>query len=507
MGQEKPYLCVHGHFYQPPRDDPFTGKYRDEPSAAPYRNWNERITAECYGPNAAAGNFGRMSFNLGGTLARWMALNAPEAYSQIVSSVRDYRRRFDVGNGVAQSVHHTIMPLARERDKRCQIRWGIASYEHRFGHRPDGIWLPEMAVDVETLEAVVEAGLWFVILSDEQVQGDLSHGAGPYKVRLSRNRFITIFVRDRGMSNYLSFNMPSPEYSRDWINDVMHWRKRGSLTLIATDGETFGHHHRHGVDVLTNLTTPTFRDAYEITTLGKYLREHPPVNELEVIENSSWSCGHSLGRWATGCGCTPGCAYWKGALRRALDNLSRAIDEIYVAEVSRRDLPAWALRDDYISVVLGQVDGPTFLAEHGLGHLSTLAQQRILGLLEAQLYRQRMFVSCSFFFEDLERLEPRYAIANAVKSLALVRYAAGDDLTGAFRRDLSIAISPRTGRNGAQILDEVLAQARLGDSPLGGAMESMRPAQEEGGAPKEEPLVAAPPEELPAETGTDVAGS
>lgn len=474
VGQEKPFLCIHGHFYQPPRDDPFTGEYRDEPDAAPYRNWNERITAECYAPNAQAGNFSRISFNLGGTLARWMGVCAPDTYNRIVADVREYQRRYNVANGVVQSVHHTILPLARGRDKRCQVRWGIASFQHRFGYRPDGLWLPEMAVDYQTLEAVAESGLWFVILSDEQVRGDLTLGAGPYKVRLSRNRFITVFVRDRGLSNSLSFNMPAASDAREWINGAMRWRKPGSLTLIATDGETFGHHHRHGVDVLRQLTTPDFRDVYEVTALGRYLREHPPAVELEIVENSAWSCGHNLGRWATGCGCTEGCGYWKGALRRALDNLANAIDEIYADDVRHRDLAAWVLRDDYIAVLLGQMTGADFLAEHHLGHLSTLAQQRLLRLLEAQINRQRMFVSCGFFFEDLERLEPRYAIANAVRAVALTRYGTGDDLTDALRRDLSIAISPRTGRTGAQILDEVLAHAELGDSPLGGSMRGTR---------------------------------
>jgi alpha-amylase/alpha-mannosidase (GH57 family) len=473
----KPLLCVHGHFYQPPRMDPFTGAYRHEPDAAPYYNWNERVMAECYAPNVLAGNFDRISFNLGSTLAQWMVSESPDVFSQIVQVVRNQHRRYGVGNGLAQAMHHTILPLARGRDKRCQIRWGVASYQHWFGYHPDGLWLPEMAMDYETLEAVSEAGLWFVILSDEQVRGDLSLGAGPYKVSLSKETFMTVFVRDRGLSNHLSFNMPTPEVARDWINETMRGRQRGLLSLIATDGETFGHHHRQGVDVLHTLTTPTFQDAYEITNLGRYLRQHPPQAELEIIENTAWSCYHHLGRWATGCACTAGCGYWKGALRRALDNISHEIDEIYVDFVRRYDLAPWTLRDDYIAVLLGQMDGLTFLAEHHLAHLSTVIQQRLLMLLEAQAYRQQMFVSCSFFFEDLERIESRYAIANAVKAIASVMYVTGDDLTKGFRRDLSVAVSPSTGRTGGQILDEILVEARFGESPLGGSMGPTRPKE------------------------------
>lgn len=472
----KPFLCIHGHFYQPPREDPFTGKYRVEPLAEPYLNWNARITAECYEPNAEAGNFGRISFNLGGTLARWMELHARDTYRRIVASVRLQQQCCGLSNGLAQAVHHTILPLARRRDKRCQIRWGLVSYEHRFGQRPEGIWLPEMAVDYETLETVVEAGLWFVILSEEQVRGDLSGGAGPYKVRLSKNRFITVFVRDRGLSDYLSFNMPAPASARPWMNDVMRGREGSGLTLIATDGETFGHHHPAGIEVLREITMPTHTDAYEITTLNRYLHQHPPVGELEIVENSAWSCAHSLGRWATGCTCTPGNGYWKAALRRALDNVSHELDEVYAGVIQRRGLAPWQLRDEYISVLLGAVDPQTFLSNYCLDDLSTTGRQQILHLLEAQVYRQRMFASCAFFFEDLERIEAHYAIANAVRALALTLYATGDDLSAAFRHDLSIARSVATGRTGAQIMDEFLAVAHFGESPLGSTMEAGRPS-------------------------------
>jgi hypothetical protein len=505
----KPLLCVHGHFYQPPRMDPFTGKYRHEPEAAPYYNWNERVMAECYAPNVLAGNFDRISFNLGFTLAQWMASETSDIFNQIVQIVQNQHRRHGVSNGLAQAMHHTILPLARGRDKRCQIRWGIASYQYWFGYHPDGLWLPEMAVDYETLEAVSEAGLWFVVLSDEQVRGDLSLGAGPYKVPLSHDTFMTVFVRDRGLSNYLSFDMPKPDEVRSWINETMRARRRGSLSLIATDGETFGHHHRHGVDVLHTLTTPTFQDAYEITNLGRYLRRHPPQVELEIVENTAWSCYHHLGRWATGCACTPGRPYWKGALRRALDNIAHEIDEIYVDFVRRYDLAPWTLRDDYVAVLLGRMHGLAFLAEHHLGHLSTVIQQRLLMLLDAQAYRQQMYVSCGFFFDDLERIESRYAVANAVKAIASVMYVTGDDLTRGFRRDLSVAISPSTGRTGAQILDEILAEARFGESPLGSSMGTARPEEKlvssEEGRPSAELSAEKEMQEPPTSPGAETA--
>jgi hypothetical protein len=452
-------LCIHGHFYQPPRADPFNGRIPREPDATPYANWNERITAECYAPNAEAGHFGRISFNLGGTLARWLDEYARAAYERIVAAERDYWKTHTVGNGLAQPVHHTIMPLARRRDKICQVRWGIASFSHRFGHRPEGMWIPEMAVDCETLEVMAAEGIRFTILSDEQVHGALEAEAGPYRVRLPGGGEITVFVRDRRLSNALAFGMPDPAHMDAWLQEQVAPRcRRGGLLLVATDGETFGHHHRQGVEVLARLLSAGEAHGYRLTTLGVYLHQNPPQAEVDVIENSAWSCSHRLDRWAVGCACTGGDSRWKGALRRALDNLACDLDGVYVQEARRLGTDAWPLRDDYIAVVLGQVDGPAFLAGHGLGHLSDAQARRLLGLLRAQFHRQRMDCSCTFFFDDLDRQEPRYGIANAVRALALTRRATGDDLSHHFRRDLQVAMSARTGRTAADMLDEILEQ-------------------------------------------------
>lgn len=456
------HLCIHGHFYQPPRIDPFTGRIPREPGAAPYANWNERIAAECYTPNAEAGHFERISFNLGGTLAHWLDENAHATYERIVASENAYWQAHGVSNGLAQPVHHTILPLARLRDKICQVRWGIASFTYRFGHRPQGIWLPEMAVDLETLGVLESEGLRFTILSDEQVRGDLEAGSGPYIVRLRGGREFVVFVRDRVLSNALSFGMPDPAGVDAWLGEQMGWRRRrDKLVLIATDGETFGHHHRQGVEVLRRILDGGEAHGYVLTTPGLYLCENPPKAELKVIENTSWSCRHGLQRWVIGCDCTFGDSRWKCALRRALDNLASELDAIYVREAERSGALPWALRDDYIAVVLGRVSGQTLLAEHGLSHLSTQDTQRLLWLLEAQFYRQRMYASCAFFFDDLDRLEPRYAIANAVRAMALTHYATRDDLCRSFRRDLRVAISGRTGRTGADILDEMLKEAAV----------------------------------------------
>jgi hypothetical protein len=460
------HLSVHGHFYQPPREDPFTGHIPREPSAAPYANWNERITAECYRPNARAGNFERINFNLGGTLARWLDGHAHETYERIVAAERTYRDNHGVGNGVAQPVHHTILPLARRRDKICQVRWGIASFEYRFGHQPEGIWLPEMAVDHETLEILAAEGLLFTILSDEQVYGDLEASGGPYRVALPNGGEIAVFVRDRHLSNALSFGMPDSAYVDEWLEEHVAWRcRRDGLHIIATDGETFGHHHRQGVKVLSHILSAGRRYGYQLTTLDLYLRQHPPKVEIKVIENTAWSCAHGLDRWLVGCNCTPGDSRWKGALRRALDNLASDLDKTYTCEAEQLGFEPWFLRDRYIEVVLGKVSGERFLSRNGLGHLMSEEAARLLQLLEAQLHRQRMYTSCAFFFDDLDRYEPRYAIANAIRALALTRYATGEDLSHGFRRDLSVAVSAKTGLTGADIFDEIVTRAELKARP------------------------------------------
>jgi hypothetical protein len=233
----------------------------------------------------------------------------------------------------------------------------------------------------------------------------------------------------------------------------------GGLQLIATDGETFGHHHRQGVEVLSHILRAGPAHGYELTTLGAYLERHPPRINIEIIENSAWSCSHGLNRWVIGCDCTPGNSRWKGALRRALDNLACELDWIYVQMTQEMNVDPWLLRDGYIAVELGQMDARTLFAEHNLGHLGSEKAQRLLWLLEAQFYRQRMYTSCTFFFDTLDRREPRYAIANAVQAMALTRYATGNDLTRAFRRDLKIVANGSSGLTGADVLDQMLEQA------------------------------------------------
>jgi alpha-amylase/alpha-mannosidase (GH57 family) len=450
-----PTLAIHGHFYQPPREDPFTGIMPVEPEASPYQNFNEKITAEAYRPLAERGYFERISFNVGPTLTNWLARHAPETYQHIIDADRRHAQTTGVGNAIAQPVHHTILPLARRRDKITQVRWGVASFRQRFGRQPRGMWLPEMAVDVPTLEVLSEEGLSFTILSEQQVRGDLRAGSGPYRVRLPSGGYFALFVRDRALSDAIAFNLPHLGEGGAWAAHVLAGRA-DRFTLIATDGETFGHHHAPGIEFLGGMLNGD--SAYRVMTLTDYLRRRPPTIEVEVVPRTAWSCMHGVARWDVGCVCTPGDTAWKPALRSAFDLLADEIDAIYLHETRRIIDQPWRLIDESIDVVLGLTDMRTLIDEHTDQTLKTGHVQRLAHLVSAQLHRQRMFTSCGWFFEDLDRFEPKYVIANAARAIQLCRQATGVDLSDDFRETLTAARSGVTGVTAADLYDVIIAQ-------------------------------------------------
>jgi alpha-amylase/alpha-mannosidase (GH57 family) len=431
------YVAIHGHFYQPPREDPFTGVMPREAGAEPFHDFNEKITRECYQPNAFAGNFDRLSFNIGPTLIGWLSRYQGDTYARILQADQAYARLHGTGNAIAQPVHHTILPLARRRDNITQISWGIASFRHRFQRQPRGMWLPELAIDLVTLECLSEQGLSFTILSEEQVRGDLRSGAGPYRVRLPGGGYFAVFVRDRLLSNQLSFDMEQIGNGRSWLE--WNLRTRPGLTLIATDGETFGHHHRSGIRVLSDMLHANGDTPYTVIALTDYLCTHPPITEIEVNERTSWSCTHGLARWDTGCGCTPGDHSWKPRLRSALDLLADEIDAIYQHETRHLLTEPWRLVYQYIDVVLGKTQAATLIDELSTRKLTSQQLFRTTQLALAQLHRQRMFSSCGWFFEQIDRPEPRYVIAQAMRAIQLVNQATGVDLGPHFRDSLCVA--------------------------------------------------------------------
>ena len=452
------YFCIHAHFYQPLRGNPITGEIGPEPAATPFRNWNERITQECYRPNAELGNLNAISFNFGETLLSWMEKRHPDVYRMILDADRHHVETYGVGNALAMPIHHTILPLSRQRDKRTQIAWAKAAFEMRFGRAPEGIWLPEMAVDLETLQVARELGFQFTVLAGGQIatrRDEESEGSGSYWVALPNGERIAVFVRNEKLSADLAFGINNLGGAGRWARHVLSPRRRhaGPLTLAAVDGETFGHHHRGEYQFLRWLLSHEAEAVgYQITTLARYLRENPPTRFVEIKERTAWSCYHGLARWVTGCDCTPGFSGWKGALRRAMDKLAIEIDYLYANQVAHLGVDPWALRDGYISVVLGKESGADYLGQVGL-KLDAKEQMRVLDMLHAQYQTQLMYSSCAFFFEDFARPEPQYAISNAAYAIHLMQRAADVDLAGPFRYDLAV-VNGRGGVNGMQVYDE-----------------------------------------------------
>ena len=351
------YICIHGHFYQPPRENPWLEAVEVQDSAAPYHDWNERINRECYAPNTRSrfvdssgriinllNNYAWMSFNFGPTLLSWMETEAPQVLQGIIEGDKLSReRRHGHGNALAQVYNHLIMPLASERDKHTQVLWGIADFRRRFGHDPEGMWLPETAVDLASLEALAAAGIRFTILSPAQAKrwrklgdnGDkdwpaANGGIDPsraYLCRLPSGKSISLFFYDGNVSRNVAFDRLLDrgekflERLREGFDDS---RPHAQLMHIATDGESYGHHHPHGDMALAYVHFKINGDPdIKLTNYGEFLELHPPEWEVEIHENSSWSCGHGIERWRSNCGCGMGRGWhqeWRGPLRQALDD-------------------------------------------------------------------------------------------------------------------------------------------------------------------------------------------
>jgi hypothetical protein len=356
------YFCVHGHFYQPPREDPHSGEIPIESGAKPYPNWNERIHAECYQPNAALGNFEHISFNLGPTLCAWLAEQHPDTLAQIVAQDRTNLERYGVGNALAQPYNHIILPLASYRDKVTQVVWGMVDFEHRFGRKPQGMWLPETAVDRETLSVLADHGIQFTILAPWQVEGKQVDGARPYRVALDGNRKLVVFFYHSDLSSGISFN---PSLTTNADSFALHQLaplfkgEKPQMLMLASDGELYGHHQPLRDYFLAHLVNGASENAGLAPIYpGRWLQTYPPEDTVHIRENTSWSCHHGVARWQAGCGCTPGDGSWKGSLRSALDHLADKLDDIYESELAPTIQDPWALRNGYIYVMLGlrQID-------------------------------------------------------------------------------------------------------------------------------------------------------
>ncbi|MBC7924678.1 MAG: DUF3536 domain-containing protein, partial [Bryobacteraceae bacterium] len=454
------YLCIHGHFYQPPRENPWLEAIELQDSAYPYHDWNERVTAECYAPNASArildgqnhiaeivNNYSRISFNFGPTLLAWAKDRAPELYQSVIDA--DYQSRdFFGGHGsaIAQAYNHMIMPLANRRDKFTQVYWGIEDFRARFRRDPGGLWLPETAVDAETLDIMAELGVKFTILAPHQAH--LTRRAGseewvdvtggrvdptlPYLYKTSSGKEIVLFFYDGPVSRAVAFERllnNGETFAHRLQSAYATSRTWDELAHIATDGESYGHHHRYGEMALAYaLKHVENGNGARLTNYGQFLALHPPTHEAEIYENTAWSCAHGVGRWRENCGCNSGGRpgwnqAWRGPLRDALDWLRDEIAPLYEARMAEYVHQPWEARNDYIHVVLDRAPESRneVLLRNVRKELTHAEEVALWKLLEMQRHAMLMYTSCGWFFDEISGIETVQVIqyAGRVVQLAL----------------------------------------------------------------------------------------
>ena len=527
MASTKRFICIHGHFYQPPRENPWLEAVETQDSAAPYHDWNERVCAESYAPNGAAriqngknqitriiNNYARMSFNFGPTLLSWLRDNAPRTHRMIVDGERRSRRSYKGhSSALAQVYNHIIMPLANERDRHTQIKWGIADYRYHFGAAPDGMWLSETAADTATLESLAECGVRFTVLAPHQckrvrtlkssapaaVAAQVASGDGtapaatvaepawtetpnasvdtsrPYLVRFKSGKSIAVFFYDGPASRAIAFEglLNSGENFAARLKGQFKDGTQPQLVHVATDGESYGHHHKHGEMALAYALRMLEQDkTVKLSNYGHFLAQFPPESECEIVDNTSWSCVHGVERWRSDCGCNGGRAgwnqKWRGPLREALDELRDALIPLTEEEGKKIFKDVWKARDEYIHVILYRTDEAVdrFFLEHQ-GHGLT-AEERIRGLelMEMQRHAQLMYTSCGWFFDDISGIETVQVIAYAARALQLANDLFGQKAAkfeSAFMTRLKEAESnvPEAG-NGARIYNEKVKRLEVG---------------------------------------------
>jgi alpha-amylase/alpha-mannosidase (GH57 family) len=505
MQRERPvserYLCIHGHFYQPPRENPWLEHIERQESAYPYHNWNERIAAECYATNGAArilgddgvisticNNYANLSFNFGPTLLSWLERRAPEAYEAVITADRQSLKRFGGhGSAMAQPYNHMIMPLCTRRDKVTQVRWGVSDFVARFRRQPKGMWLPETAVDSETLTILAEHGIEFTVLAPHQarrvrrqgesewrdVEGGRIDPRMAYRALLPGGHSLAIFFYDGPVARAVAFG--------DLLNDGVAFAKRllsvftddppkVQLSHIAVDGETFGHHHRHGEMALAYALSYVEQHGFaRLTNYGQFLELSPPTHEVEICENTSWSCAHGIERWRSDCGCNMG-KYpggnqaWRRPLRTSLDWLRDRLVEVYVRNADGLLPDPWSARDRYIDVVLDRSrdNVERFLQEQAGRDLDASDGQRALQLLEMQRHSMLMFTSCGWFFDDLARIETVQVLTYAARAIQLAEDVGRERLEAEFVKRLAFARSNVEEQgNGQQLYARMVQPKRI----------------------------------------------
>jgi alpha-amylase/alpha-mannosidase (GH57 family) len=454
------FICVHGHFYQPPRENPWLESVELQDSASPYHDWNERITAECYAPNASArilngegkiehitNNYSKISFNFGPTLLAWMKDKLPQVHEAIVEADRISQKRFSGhGSAVAQAYNHMILPLANTRDKFTQVFWGIRDFESRFGRMPEGLWLAETAADTETLDTLAQLGVKYTVLSPFQARRYREFGkknwrdangaridpSRPYLMKLKEGRSITLFFYDAPVSQAIAFErlLTSGEtFGKKLVSAFDDSRPWDQLVHIATDGESYGHHHKHGEMALAYaLKYIEDNKLAKLTNYGEYLEKHPPTQEVQIHEKSAWSCSHGVGRWMADCGCNSGGHSgwnqgWRAPLRNALDWLRDELAVLFETKTREYLNDPWMARNDYIRVILNRdpEHRDAYFKQHAKRDLSEGEKVTVLKLMELQRHAMLMYTSCGWFFDELSGLETVQVIQYAGRTLQLAR--------------------------------------------------------------------------------------
>ncbi|MGC8494909.1 MAG: DUF3536 domain-containing protein [Syntrophobacteraceae bacterium] len=472
------YVCIHGHFYQPPRESPWLEAIEIQDSAFPYHDWNERITAECYAANAVSriwdtrgridqlvNNYANISFDFGPTVLLWMQKYAPDAYEAILEADRQSVEKFSGhGNALAQAYNHMILPLANSRDKNTQILWGIKDFEYRFGRKPEGLWLPETAVDLESLDIMAQHGIDFAILAPRQanrvrpidgnewqdVSGGKIYPAIAYRLSLPSGRIMNLFFYDGPIAQALAFEgllNNGEAFANRLLSAFADDSPR--LVHIATDGESYGHHHRYGDMALAHaLHHIESNGLAQVTNYGRYLEDHPPTYEVEIFENSSWSCEHGIERWRSDCGCNSGGnpewnQAWRAPLRAALDWLRDAVNPAFEQMAGQFLTDPRAARDDYVDIIVDRSPDRigAFLHRHATRPLNSGDEITVLKLMELQRHAMLMYTSCGWFFDELSGIETVQVIQYAGRVLQLADQLFSDSFEPGFLEHLERAKS------------------------------------------------------------------
>lgn len=476
------FLTIHGHFYQPPRENPWLEAIELQDSALPFHDWNERINKECYNPNSVSkivdsrnkildvvNNYEHMSFNFGPTLLSWMEKFAPHTYERIIKAdIESIAEHNGHGNAIAQVYNHIIMPLANERDKQTQVKWGIKDFEYRFGRKPEGMWLAETAVDDDTLRVLEENGIKFTILSPYQAlkirkEGskdwqDVSWGnidparSYRYYIKSAPGKYIDLFFYDGAISRSVAFDellKDGNKFSKRLKEGVSDLRNYPQLINIATDGESYGHHTKFGDMALAYVLQIKAKDeGFKITNYAEYLEKYRSDYEADIKQGSSWSCFHGVGRWKEDCGCSTGGhpgwnQKWRKPLRDALDYLRDELAKIYETEGAKYFSNPWEVRNNYISVILdrGSITTSKFQRENFLPDLTDSQKVKAMELLEIQRQALLMYTSCGWFFSEISGIETVQIMKYAARAMQLAAVFTKKNLEKKFLEILSEAKS------------------------------------------------------------------